>query len=291
VKARALIIPFAATLVLAGCDKNVTSTSTSASQTTHVGGYVALGDSYTAGPGIPTITDTACQRSDRSYPYLVADSLGISQVDDVSCSGAKISDLSSQVSALSSEDTIVTVGIGGNDVDFAGVLTRCVELDVVPSLIGSSASGSTPCEAYYTSSGTNQIEAKIQDASTALASALIEISHKAPKARIYVVGYPDLLPDGGTSCAHTLGITPGDLSFLNQEELRLNAMLKQRAQAVGAVYVDTYTPSVGHDACSDVDTRWTEPLAPANAAAPLHPNARGEQGMADAVLAAIKANS
>jgi hypothetical protein len=37
-------------------------------------------------------------------------------------------------------------------------------------------------------------------------------------------------------------------------------MLRQRARAAGAVYVDTYTPSLGHDACSGPARRWIEPL-------------------------------
>ncbi|MGH1555314.1 hypothetical protein ACRAWF_36175 [Streptomyces sp. L7] len=30
--------------------------------------YVALGDSYASGPGIPTQTDATCARSDQNYP-------------------------------------------------------------------------------------------------------------------------------------------------------------------------------------------------------------------------------
>src|SRR5207253_8191749 len=35
--------------------------------------YIALGDSYAAGPGIPTEVHSACRRSDHNYPSLVAD--------------------------------------------------------------------------------------------------------------------------------------------------------------------------------------------------------------------------
>ena len=279
------------------------SASASARAELTQGSYVALGDSYTAGPDIPAQvgTPSGCERSSHSYPALVAQSLGFTadRVDDVSCSGATIADLTSeqstsdgvnaaQLSALSSNTTLVTLGIGGNDVDFTAVLTRCVELDLIPALAGRAGSELSPCQAYYTSGGTDQVEQKIQDAATGLSSALSKISQRAPQARVFVVGYPQLLPSGGSSCADTLGITSADLVFLNHEELRLNAMLKADAQAAGAVYVDTYTPSQGHDACSDSATRWTEPLTPSSPAAPLHPNARGQQGMADAVLSAIK---
>jgi lysophospholipase L1-like esterase len=283
-----------------------TSSSARAEHTSEAvtqGSYVALGDSYTAGPDIPDQdgTPAGCERSSSNYPSLVARGLGIasSQVRDVSCGGATIADLTSaqstsdgvnaaQLSALSPSTTLVTLGIGGNDVDFSSVLSRCVELDLVPSLIGRTASGSSPCEAYYTSGGTDQIEQKIQTAATGLAGALSQISRRAPHASVFVVGYPELLPSGGSSCADTLGITSADLVFLNEEEQRLNAMLQASAKAAGAAYVDTYTASQGHDACTDQTVRWVEPLAPASPAAPLHPNARGEQGMADAVLSAVK---
>jgi hypothetical protein len=53
------------------------------------GSYVALGDSYTAGPDIPYPTGPTggCGQSNSSYPYLVARSLGL-QLTDMSCSSA-----------------------------------------------------------------------------------------------------------------------------------------------------------------------------------------------------------
>jgi hypothetical protein len=103
-----------------------------------------------------------------------------------------------------------------------------------------------------------------------------------------VVGYPDLMPaSGDAACARTLGLTPGDMAFLNTEEQQLDAMLRQQATAAGAAYVDTYTPSVGHDACAAPGQRWVEPWLPASSASPMHPNALGEQGIAAAVISAI----
>jgi hypothetical protein len=61
--------------------------------------------------------------------------------------------------------------------------------------------------------------------------------------------------------------------------------------ANGAVYVDVYTPSIGRDACRDSGARWVEPLVTGNAAAPVHPNARGMDGMAAVVAAAINARA
>jgi len=48
---------------------------------------------------------------------------------------------------------------------------------------------------------------------------------------------------------------------------------------------DGTNPSVGHDACSAPAGRWIEQLLPASPAAPQHPNAAGEQGVAAAITA------
>jgi lysophospholipase L1-like esterase len=266
------------------------------------GSYVALGDSYTAGPDIPDQTGgtAGCEQSSSSYPHLVARTLRL-ELTDVSCSSATITSLSApqstgngtnpaQLSVLSAATRFVTLGIGGNDVGWSAIITRCTELDLVPALIsGDSSSDLTPCQDYYNSGGIDQVQEKIQAVAGQLAEALTQIRRRAPRARIYVVGYPDLLSAAGGACAHAVGITDGDIAFLNDEERRLNGMLRQDAQAVGDGYIDTYTPSEGHNACSAPASRWIEPLLPTSPAAPLHPNAVGERGMADAVVQAIKA--
>jgi hypothetical protein len=52
--------------------------------------------------------------------------------------------------------------------------------------------------------------------------------------------------------------------------------------------VDVYVASRGHDACALPGLRWVEPVVPANAAAPLHPNLLGMQAMATMVVAAAR---
>jgi lysophospholipase L1-like esterase len=265
------------------------------------GSYVALGDSYTAGPDIPDQTGATagCEQSTSSYPSLVARSLKL-ELTDMSCSSATIASLSApqptgdgtnpaQLSALSTATALVTLGIGGNDVGWTAIITRCTELDLISPLIpGNTTSDLTPCQDYYTSGGTNVIQQSIQTVAGQLAETLTQIRHRAPGARVYVVGYPDLFPAAGGTCADMLGITKGDIAFLNNEELQFNSMLRQEAQAAGDGYIDTYTPSEGHDACSPAADRWIEPLIPAAPAAPLHPNAVGEQGMADVIVADVK---
>uniref|UniRef100_UPI000765B4D8 SGNH/GDSL hydrolase family protein n=1 Tax=Streptomyces scabiei TaxID=1930 RepID=UPI000765B4D8 len=245
-----------------------------------------------------------CERSGRNYPALVAARLKIEASDfrDVSCTGATIADLSApqstddgtnhaQFDALSRATRLVTVGIGGNDIGFASVIRRCVTSGVLYEVTGGrDGDGDAPCEERYVSGDVDEVRRKIEAADGRLARALDEVERRAPKARVYVVGYPAILPSDGGDCGRELALAPGDIDFVRSKERELNTMLRQRAEAAGARYVDTYGPSEGHDACSAEDTRWIEPLVPRSPAAAVHPNERGERGMADAVLHALKAH-
>jgi hypothetical protein len=103
-------------------------------------------------------------------------------------------------------------------------------------------------------------------------------------ARVLVVGYPDLLPDDGTSCAPAVPFATRDFPYLRDTGKHLNLMLRLVARWNHAEYVDTYGPTIGHDMCKPPAQRWIEPLQPASPAAPAHPNAKGEEAMAGAVL-------
>src|SRR5215467_15609307 len=97
--------------------------------------YVALGDSYTSGPLIPhqTGNPAGCLRSTHNYPSLVAAALGAVSFTDASCAGATTADMTAQqavaggvnppeVNTVSAGTTLVTLGVGGNDVGFASII-------------------------------------------------------------------------------------------------------------------------------------------------------------------------
>ena len=82
----------AAALLVSGCTRGSATApdpTASTSSPPVIGRYVALGDSFSAGPLIPT-TDLAggCARSDHNYPHLVADAVNARSFVDVTCSGA-----------------------------------------------------------------------------------------------------------------------------------------------------------------------------------------------------------
>ena len=185
-----------------------------------------------------------------------------------------------QISAVNSATALVTVGIGGNDIGFSEIIRTCAE-DSLDSPFGS------PCRDRYTAGGTDQLRARIAATAPKVANVLNAVRAAAPSARVVVVGYPAILPDSGFGCRPTVPIAFGDVPYLRGVEKALNSMLATTAAANGASFVDTYTPSIGHDACRGASTRWVEGLIPAASAAPFHPNAAGERGMATAVVARL----
>ncbi|HEU5002279.1 MAG TPA: SGNH/GDSL hydrolase family protein [Actinomycetota bacterium] len=254
--------------------------------------YVALGDSFTAGPVIPAQLDAHCQRSSVNYPHLVAAALHLA-LNDVSCAGAKTASLTGsqsvgpghsdvrppQLDALGPATRLVTIGIGGNDVGYSDVVVTCT----IFSILGLLAS---PCTNHYTDGGTDQLAAAVAAAGPRVGAVLAAVHRRSPKARVLLVGYPDIAPPAGTGCWPMLPFAPKDLPYLRGVEVGLNAMLASEAAQHRATFVDTYTPSVGHDACTTAGVKWVEGLIPLGPAAPFHPDAAGEQHMAAAVLAA-----
>jgi lysophospholipase L1-like esterase len=256
--------------------------------------YVALGDSYTAAPLVPPAAEGApatCGRSAGNYPNRLAKALDL-RLTDVSCGGARVDDLwkpqapgvPAQFDALRTDVDLVTVGIGGNDNGlFASVIAGCTAS--VPKVLTGTLS---PCADTFGDTFSQMIAAD----APRIRKALREIKKRAPKARVVVVGYPALLPTepvGQAQCPlAVVPFTPGDLAYMDRIERELNAMLAAAAKATGAIWVDTYTGSVGHDMCRLPGIRWIEPSIPLSPAAPYHPNAHGQEAVAAAVRAALR---
>ncbi|GAY10683.1 putative secreted hydrolase [Pseudonocardia sp. N23] len=268
----------------------VVAAPASAQEPAPPGRYVAMGDSYTAGPLVPIQTGkpVGCLRSTNNYPALVAKGLAFTTSQDVSCSGATTANLAGpqgtglgtnapQLDALGPDVSLVTLGIGGNDIGFVSIIVDCATRSPVrPS--------GAACHDHYTAGGTDELAARIDATAPKIAAALAAITQRAPQARVLLVGYPALLPDTGAGCFPVVPFSAGDVAYLRGVEKQLNTMLADQAAAAGVGYVDTYTPSIGHDMCADHGTRWIEGLIPTSPAAPAHPNAAGMRGMADAVL-------
>jgi hypothetical protein len=255
--------------------------------------YVALGDSYTAGPSIAdqTLEPSGCLRSTHDYAHVLAPSFAPAALRDVSCSGATTADMTNpqsvdggtnppQLDAVDADTTIVTLGIGGNDLGFSDILAECAS--ILP--FGSR------CRDHYDSGGNDQLAARLSTIAPGIASVLNAIHDRAPHAKVYVVGYPAILPNHGGGCWPRMPLSPADVRYLRQTERNLNAMLQAQADANKATFVDTYSASADFNACTSHTVRWIDPLINLTHGAPVHPNARGEAGMAAVLRAAIAGN-
>ncbi len=261
------------------------------------GRYVALGDSYASAPLVPVQNGqpAGCSRSNRNYPALVAKGLEVGEFRDVSCGGATTRDMTAaqqvpggrnapQLDAVTAAATLVSVTIGGNDIGFGSIIQQCATRSPLKP------TGSA-CKDFYNSGGTDQLAARIRATAPKIADVLQGIDDRAPDAKIVVVGYPAILPDSGPGCFPIVPFSAGDVAYLRSTEKALNAMLADEAESAGAVFVDTYTPSIGHDVCTLPGTKWIEGLVPTSPAAPVHPNALGTAGQAQAVLDTLGARA
>jgi GDSL-like Lipase/Acylhydrolase family len=255
------------------------------------GPYVSLGDSYTAAPLVPSPTGNPilCGRSTNNYPSDVARAIAPTSFTDVSCSSATTDDMTQpqnlynvqtnppQFNALAPGDSLVTVGIGGNDAGLIGVAEECARLDATTPT-------GTPCKDYYTADGSDPNEAAINATGPKVANVLNGIHTRAPSAKVLIVGYPDGLPTDGTACWPLVPITAGDITYFNGLEQQLNQVIANDVAANNATFVDTWNSSIGHDACKPPGVAWVNGIVPTSAAFPLHPNQMGEANMARQVL-------
>jgi len=259
--------------------------------------YVALGDSFTSGPALPAqlgpatrpAAPAACRRSSADYPALTAAAKGLSLVD-MSCGGATTADLvhaqgpgiPPQLAALGPTTAVVSVGIGGNDLGFAAIVANCVA--VTPW--GGTRVG-WGCRSHYTAGGTDRLAAALDTVAARVAAALRAIRDRAPHARVFVVGYPDILPPAGPGCWPALPFSAGDVAYLRTVAAGLDATLARAAAGAGDTYVDTATPSADHSVCSADDSRWVNSALPGPHRYPLHPTAAGMRGAAHALERAL----
>ena len=134
-----------------------------------------------------------------AYPQQWANANGPASFAFVACAGATTSDvLSSQVSALSSSTTLVSISIGGNDIGFASVMETCV------------LESTSSCESAVAGA-----EAKVASPlPSELDSVLQTIRRDAPAAKIVVLDYPELYDlSRSSSC---IGLSTADRTALNQ---------------------------------------------------------------------------
>lgn len=267
---------------------------------------VALGDSFASGPLVPVQYEQpwGCLRSSNNYAHQLARQLGLDLVD-VTCSGASTKHMAKethgvspedefeeyggaygysgpggnppQLSALRPDTDIVTLQIGGNDIGFGSLAMTCGRGEMP---------GGPGCREAVEADGKDPF-VRIAETAPDLVAVLEEIHLRSPEAKVYVLGYSGIFKIGPTAACPAMGVGESDAQYLRDIHEALNAMIRSEADApersysANTTYVDVYGPSAGHTACDLPAIRWVEPVVPANAAAPVHPNLGGMTAVRD----------
>jgi lysophospholipase L1-like esterase len=245
--------------------------------------YVALGDSFTAGPGIAPVDSRSedCERSTLNYPRLVAKAIDAASFTDVSCTGATSDNVletvpipsgttpvKAQLEAVTPDTQLVTVGIGGNDSGlFSSLSSACTQQG-------------DACADYFE----DKLPTVLRSTRRNVTNVLAAVADRAPDAKVVLVGYLRVVPED-RGCDN-LGGAALDTGRVADGEVKIDAMMAAAAKNAGATYVSMNDSSEGHDACNT--DAWTNGLAPAlGNGISLHPRKIGMEQVARAVEQAV----
>ena len=256
-----------------------TGSAMTAKDSSQVVTYVALGDSYAAGQGVPPY-DNACLQSDASYPEVLDDVKHVKLVADASCSGAKTADVRAvQLPALTKTRKVdlVSLTIGANDLNGPAVAAAC-----------SVSFGSAECQAGL--AGVNALltppaPTLPSELAARLGATFTAVTTAVPGARILVTGYPYLF--------ETMPETdPGQAAVgqLNDLTAALNTNIQGAVRQLAKTgtdirYVDVTDAFIGHGIGSA--DPWINSAGIDEA---LHPTAAGHQAYAVALQEAFPRN-
>lgn len=265
--------------------------------------YAALGDSFQSGEGAyhyepaTDVDANRCHRSTVSYPYLIAGQPSVpGTLRDAACSGALIHNLQDgqnnearQYDALTARDALVTVGIGGNDLDFSGIISACV---AGPQLSGDFFSLTQTCHGRFEKKvvdGIARLRAANPDTGLSpLQTVYNTIRLRAPRARIVVLGYPHFFKPSGNffGCQ---AVYRSDEQWIDSKIDQFDEAIRAEALSLGAEFSNDSGEFDGHELCGDGKeylngiVRDLSKLPPV-ANESFHPNADGHQQIARILL-------
>lgn len=258
--------------------------------------YAALGDSFSAGEGVRPYqsgTDSStnkCHRSDTAYAALVrppGETMSIRALaahgqgswDFRACSGAVVANIDvrgqygerpqlAAIDSLPETPTLVTLTMGGNNVGFADLLTRCAD----------------PRFGDCRNHADNYVETRINGLRRGLTRVLGELRDRATS--VWLINYPMLFPASRAeqTCAKLRIFTPAEQNKLRALQRDVHGAMRSAARSAGVHYVDATTWFAGHEICGrggewvsglvrggrPNDPSWTV------GAGSFHPNSRGQ---------------
>ncbi len=291
------------------------------------GTYVALGDSYSAGEGLPPFAPgtaaTLCDRSMTSaYPAVLDRLLRTADpqasLTFTACSGALIREVLKpihrygipvppQVSpGVQPSVGLVTLTIGGNNAIFSKVVMtclvagNCLKANFPPAGVSEATVRPIPPGLMETQWG----PATIEEIGTEDATLFRTLRHDYPNARIVVLGYPYLFPTRPApgipyyppACASILNrLSAPERTGIRTLQDEFNARTYEEAAVSGIEFVSSVAIWDGHEPCgaSGQFTNSVKPYLnfpnPVNGGS-FHPNVAGQQTLAALVACYLDAH-
>jgi hypothetical protein len=241
-----------------------------------------MGDSYISGEGVFDYregTDTQndhCHLSELSYPFILGKQ-AFNSYNSVACSGAVTGDVTGssltyrgqvkdkieeqdrkkapllsnflpgyiyqQEFASIYKPEAIVLSVGGNDIGFADVLKQCV-----------ANSGGGTC--YDTYEDRVELANVINGAYSKLVHTYTTLREQSGGARIYVVGYPQVVKPGG-DCGLNVHLNAEEVIFAAQLVDYLNGVIEKATQTAGVFYVDAAHALDGHRLCESAVNGFT----------------------------------
>jgi lysophospholipase L1-like esterase len=248
-------------------------------------GYVAVGDSYTAGTGAGAAVkpdNTTCWQSSPGYVADVDDTGRVSLVVNAACHGALLTggtersvqtqiEMLAYTRALNAGTGMVTFTAGANDAGVSQVLGACA------------AYGVEVCR-----DAVAQSEGALGLVGAGLTNAYMTIHQLAPTAKIAVLGYPRLFEPAAGNPYFSLD----EQLLINTATDNLNAAIAQavndaNTHGANAQFVDVTARFAGH-AVNSADPWIVFDLENLRADSNFHPNAAGHLAYAAAVMGEVK---
>ena len=280
------------------------------------GTYYAFGDSYSAGEGLPPFdrwtakvdADGAnrCHRSSRGYPRLLRFDEPPPAAVFTACSGAVIADVyeghpqpgadaetfvAPQADGeVHPEAGLVTLTIGGNDMQFSKMVTFCViEPHCMDATFGEGVEGGGRFVRYPEPQALQGWITETMDRVAERHGELFErLRTDFPNARVLVIGYPYLFPGGSagslpSDCASVLRrVDRAERDLIRADTDRFNDRIRRAALAAGLEYVSPVALWAGHEPCGSAG-QFTNAVKPLGGDGSFHPSRSGQEALAQLV--------
>ena len=196
-----------------------------------------------------------------------------------------------QLDYLDANTSVVTIGVGGNNVGFPQVMDYCAKRLIIQPLCEQEWGAAVSVAIMNLSTGTAEYKN--------LPDLYQEIRNRAPHAKVFVVGYPRIFPNSFVPVCGTgvpgFAFDNADMTWINSKTASLNSALDTAATNAGFTFIPVDDALTGHELCTlqpwvhDVDFDF---FTSASLASPspesFHPTDRGQYEIAKKVREKIE---